>query len=776
MPVLILAACCLIGGSVHTAAGAPIVNAQVVVHTAAVKQVATAADGSFRLDAPPGTYRISVSARGFTSATASVPVDHDVKVDFALQPSDAPSFRTIATVSVDGRLTPIEGTIPSVSFTRAQFDRMGYDLVGEGVKSIPSVTFARPDGGGSTAISVIALRGPDPSETLVGLDGQLLNDANTGDLDISRLSVSAFDAVDVTEGLGTRDSEGSNTIGGAVNFLSLHPTKDAHTAFSFSGGTFGRTEGWLNTTGTRGRLGYALAVDDQQQGGYVNDDVLVYQPGLAPNCDPLSPVPLNCGQLTHLGSTASARSLLTNLTWNFSQNADLSFRFFTVADQRDQSSSVNGIDGHEGSATEGLFIGPGTQTFAQNIRAYQMRGRTALGAGELVATLSTSNNSANIDGGVSNPMYDVTHRDTRSTGSLSWQRTFENSEYEIGGYSRHETFSFLDPSGEFPGLGQTISSYYARGSFDASAKLHLSGGAYFSHYTTFGANVDGRLGLVYDADPSTSFRASWGTGFRAPLLIERYVFPDDQLPAPDANCVIGGQGNPDEVPEHATEYEVGVSHRFASQATLDVSLYRTNLRDVIENFYPLNTVNPGCATTYTSFPINVGNAVYEGAEMRYVQRIDQHLFVTAAYGLNVAFPRNLGDTVSNPTSGGVLVNGQQFADIPQQQGSLGLDWMRGGWHASGLATFRGNNNELHQRPFTFVDAAVGKQLSHGLDLTLAGTNLFDGASGRYTLFGAGQPYRGLTTDSGGSTIVGNLPTDLLRVEPVGFRFILTIRH
>lgn len=209
------------------------------------------------------------------------------------------------------------------------------------------------------------------------------------------------------------------------------------------------------------------------------------------------------------------------------------------------------------------------------------RSRTALGAGELIATLSASNNSVNLDGGVSNPMYDVTHQDTRTTGGLSWQRSFDNSEYEVGGHSRRESFNFLDPSGAFPGLGQTISSYYARGSFGASAKLHVSGGAYISHYSTFGGNIDGRFGLVYDADQSTTVRASWGTGFRAPLLIERYVFPLDQLPPPDANCVIAGQGNPNEVPEHATEYEVGlspttsyISHPSRSSTRPSASRYR----------------------------------------------------------------------------------------------------------------------------------------------------------------------------------------------------------
>jgi outer membrane receptor protein involved in Fe transport len=299
-------------------------------------------------------------------------------------------------------------------------------------------------------------------------------------------------------------------------------------------------------------------------------------------------------------------------------------------------------------------------------------------------------------------------------------------------------------------------------------KLHLGAGLYESNYSTFGSNFDGRLSAVYDTDPQTSLRFSVGTGFRAPLLIERYVFANDQLPPPDNNCVISGQGNPNERPEHATEYEVGASHQFGANATLDASLYRTNLRDPIENYYPGDT----CPTVSYSYPINIGNAVYEGAELRYVQRFPRaHTFITAMYGLNVAYPSNMPATVSNPTSGAYIVNGEQFPNIPQQQASLEGDWDYNGWHAAAVGVFRGKNNPLNQPPVVFVDAALGHTFGH-VDLTLAGTNLFNAAAGKFQIFNGGQPYFGITP----SGQLGPLPTNLLTVEPAGVRLILTYRR
>ncbi len=395
-----------------------------------------------------------------------------------------------------------------------------------------------------------------------------------------------------------------------------------------------------------------------------------------------------------------------------------------------------------------------------------MHGRAPLGAGELVADLSRSTDNVDIaGGGVSNPLYDLSHADMRTNESLQWGRAFSASSFAFGGYLRQETF--VAP-GAVPQLTQNIASYFARAAWQPAAKLHLGAGLYASHYTTFGSNLDGRLSAVYDTDPRTSVRFSAGTGFRAPLLIERYVFTNDGLPPPDNNCVISGQGNPNEKPEHATEYELGVSRQFGANSTLDASVYRTNLRDPIENYYPGDT----CPAVSYSYPINIGNAVYEGAELHYVQRFPQaHAFITAMYGLNVAYPSNMPVTVSNPTSGAYIVNDEQFPNIPQQQASLEADWAYRAWHAAAVGVYRGNNNPLNQPPLVFVDAAVGREIAHDVDLTLAGTNLFNAGAGKFQIFSGGEPYYGVVAPGR----LGPLPTNLLTVEPAGLRLILTVR-
>ncbi|HYL28123.1 MAG TPA: TonB-dependent receptor, partial [Candidatus Nitrosotalea sp.] len=271
LPVLI-AACCMIGGTVHTPSGAPIARAALTLRGPVTARTTSDDRGEFSISVPPGRYDLTIVANGYTTMTVNTgEVAEGAHLDILLEPSDTPKLRTIGRVTVNGGFTLDRDVIPEVDVSRAQMDALGYTQVTEALQAVPSVVIQHPDSGAPTAPDVVSLRGPDPSEAMVTLDGQQLNDGNTGDLDLSQFAVPAFNSVNVTEGLGPTDLVGSNTFGGAVNFVSLRPTQDDHLNFSASAGSYGTTQMWLNATGTVGKLGYALAGDNFQQAGNVNE-------------------------------------------------------------------------------------------------------------------------------------------------------------------------------------------------------------------------------------------------------------------------------------------------------------------------------------------------------------------------------------------------------------------------------------------------------------------------------------------------------------------------
>ncbi|MHB8432636.1 MAG: TonB-dependent receptor [Candidatus Tyrphobacter sp.] len=759
----LIATCCMLHGYVHAVSGASVAGASVtILERRATVHARTGATGTFSIQTPPGPVTLVVVAQGFRSVEVGpIAVDGDQRIDVGLVVADTPALRTIGTVRVNGALTNVHQFVPNIEIGRAQIDQLGFDRVIQALADVPSVTFARPDGGASTAPVPIALRGPDPSETLVMLDGQILNDGNTGDVDVSQLPASAFSGIEISEGLGPIDLQGSNTFGGAVNLFSLRPTLQAHAALSASLGSFGRSEVWTNATGTQGSLGYALALDDTHADGYVDQGVTLcaggYDAALAPGSRCLGP------KAVHLGSTSTQRSALLNLDENLSQRSDVALRIFTLGDLRDMSGSENAPVFPNAQGPGAYFVGPGNAVFGQDLRAYDLRARFPLGAGTVVADASADDDSLSFTGSGISP-YDVTHTDRRGNLGLSWERDGDDYVVAFGGYVRHESLF-----GDFIGttLTQEMHSYFARGEISPVERIHLEGGAYLSDYSTFGTSLDGRFGIAYDLGSSSAVHASVGTGFRAPLLVERYVFPLAALPR-DVNGVYVGQGNPNEQPERATEYELGYSKRLAD-AQLDASVYRTNLRQPIENVYPLARATSGACSSGSppcvEYPINVGDAVYEGWEIRATRRFGDFT-ARLSYGVNVAYPENLPPTVSNPTSGGSLVNGEQFLDIPQQQASFDATWRRGAWHAALNGIYRGRNNELNAAPFGIVNAAFGRAVG-AIDVSVAGTNLTNAVSGKFTLLGRGVTYSGAGAE---------IPTDLYAVEPTGFRVIVTARR
>ena len=754
IPFIAAAACCIVSGFVHSVDGAPILKATIAIDGGSAVSVETTNPGHFTLGVGGGPHRVAVVADGYAAATINNVIFHEgSQLNFELQRLDTNELRNIGRVTVDGRSALSTATVPSVVIRRSFLDDEGLTHVTDALEQLPSATIARPDSGAPSAVSVVALRGPDPSETLIALDGQVLNNTNTGDLDLSQFPVSPFRSIEVTEGLGPENATAANTIGGEVNLQSLSPTRVHHAMASFSSGTFDSTSLVANATGIAGRLGYAFAYGNATTQGPVGDR----QASFLENGGESSRLLLNSGVTT--------RTALENLQWTFSQATDLRIRYFTIANARDESGALNGV------LPDGSFSGPGRAFITQGIRALQVSGRTKFGPGSLLATFSSSGTTNTYDGGPTVSPYEVSQNDRLQTVSLEWQRSIADLALAFGGYSRNETLAISNVVDGV--IGEHSEALYARAGWNVTPYVRLLANGYDTRYSTFGASLDGRLGAILAVGARSNVRASVGTGFRAPLLAELYVTPLPELEAGlpgsvDANCV-AANGNANERPEHVTTYEFGYSRQVDPATTVDITAYRTNLRNPIELAYPLGSECrggiAGSAIVGQVIPINISNAVYKGATARIGHRFGS-LSARLEYGINIAYPRALPQTVANPTSGANLVENVQFQGIPIHVATLGVQYRRDGYHADVAATYRGINNELNAGPYVAVNGAVGKTFG-AIDIALAFTNLTNAFAGPFTHLGAGVPY---------ATPSGALPTDLFLQQPATINFVISVRR
>ncbi len=130
------------------------------------------------------------------------------------------------------------------------------------------------------------------------------------------------------------------------------------------------------------------------------------------------------------------------------------------------------------------------------------------------------------------------------------------------------------------------------GSSNRVAGIHaltLSAAARHERYSDFGTTTNPRLGIAWMPAEGVTLRASWGTSFRAPALIEvndRRTISPTQLPNDlggyTPSIVVGG-GNPNLGPERATTWSGGVTLEPRQMPGFQVgyTLFSTRFRDRI---------------------------------------------------------------------------------------------------------------------------------------------------------------------------------------------------
>ncbi|HYL27864.1 MAG TPA: TonB-dependent receptor, partial [Candidatus Nitrosotalea sp.] len=250
-------------GSVTANDGTPIAGASVVLTSSGSSHGSTSdVHGGFVIrGVPSGTYSLHASARGYESiAQLTVTIDRvNSRLAIALAPATTSSLTIIGRVRASAGETVSTASAPSRTLNAQGAAAAGDTSVAPMLWSQLSVTPAIPLGGGSNATVAFAVRGPDPRETLVDIDGHQVNNGNTGDFDLSLVDPAALQAVQLIYGIAPSSLIGPNTIGGGLNILTLEPTTTPHSLVRLFGGSWGTFGETLQTTGASDRFGYAVS-------------------------------------------------------------------------------------------------------------------------------------------------------------------------------------------------------------------------------------------------------------------------------------------------------------------------------------------------------------------------------------------------------------------------------------------------------------------------------------------------------------------------------------
>ncbi|MBV8082194.1 MAG: TonB-dependent receptor [Candidatus Eremiobacteraeota bacterium] len=740
-----------VAGLVSDTSAVPVAGAQIALR-APGKAFSALSDphGAFSIEGvDEGVYGLAVHAAGFApiaNRQLAVVAGAVARVDIVLAHAAANGVATLGTVTVDGSNALSRASSRIVDVNPQALAAQGAAQLTDAIGQQLNATIVHQQGGAPGLPQTLALRGPDPQETIVDIDGHQVNNQNTGDFDLELLDPAEFAGVQIVYGVGPSTLVGASAEGGAINFRTIEPTLQSHGLARISYGSFESVGETIETTGTDQRIGYALLYRRFTTQGEVNDyPITIATPG-----------PGAAAQTAIVGSNIDATTTLAKIRYTFEGNAgfiEASFR--DTAAYRNLSAPLSSPDNPSDIAPYAPFTAvnaPGAAALT-TAPAYGLDLQVPLGrkdaGGEAPATLTLSHLTNISDQSVENinpalNPYLLNMSDRVNDDVAHYERAipgFADATLSFSADVRQETLDAPDALAPGPPL-QHASSWWGAGRYawSPSEYLHYTLALFYSWYSTFGTSLNPRVALVW-TPLNTVVRASFGTGFQPPLL---------------TNLVF----NPGLLPERSVEYDLGAEHRFGSGPRAPSGTL--NLYSTLVNNPTQQLLSASGAVVYIA---NIGQNRYEGLELLASQPLTSTMALNASYGIDSAYSTT-DPALTNPAAP-ALIPGEQFMSVPLHKAQLGVQShvARSGLGYGIAATYESSANELNRPAFVVLDADVGVTFGH-TDVNVAGTNLTNAFDDKFTLVGAGVPY---------PIPGGTMPTNAYSLQAASVRVTLTQR-
>lgn len=212
--------------------------------------------------------------------------------------------------------------------------------------------------------------------------------------------------------------------------------------------------------------------------------------------------------------------------------------------------------------------------------------------------------------------------------SLRWDLNSSNR-LTFGAELRHfPTARYYIPGTDFSvGVPYTVSSAYVQDEHQLTRTIAALAGLRYDHYTTSGSAASPRIALIYTPSGRTTFKLLYGSAFRAPNASEAQV----QTASPGTDPQLG--------PERVNTFEFLWQQQFGGRLVGSMSLYRYDIRDLIEYY----TNNSDLGYGYR----NVGRAEATGAEVSLAVPLDQSFGAYGSYSYVRSMNVNTDQGLSN---------------------------------------------------------------------------------------------------------------------------------
>lgn len=472
--------------------------------------------------------------------------------------SDTPPT-TLDTVVVTGtrRAQTVDDSLASVTvITRADIERSPASDVISLLAQQAGVDVSRTGGAGSS--STVFLRGANPNQTLVLIDGIRVAAASNSLFDFANLPLDQIERIEIVR--GPRAAYwGADAIGGVIQIF----TRKAHGwSAGVSAGSYAQRGGYV-AFGTPGsddaHIGIVVGGDDQR-GVSATDRYNFYG---------------NPDDDGYRNRNASVRG-----------NIPLGTQTLAVT-----AIHTDGNAMFDGGPTSGFDP---SRSFARNTSGGATLSGPVAGAWSQALTVGGASND------IDTPIYG-TRIESRRT-SVDWVNTVQagsGNVFTFGGNWQRErgtTYNIYSFNPNGIDYARTTSNAAAFAGYDGhfgSQQIELA--IRHDSNSQFGGATTGNAAWGWQIAPAWRLRASWGSGFRAPSF--------DELYSPGYFGFYAG--NPLLQPERSRSLEGGLEFTPAPEHRFSLSAWHTRVRNLIA-FDGINFA-----------AINVDRATLDGAELSY---------------------------------------------------------------------------------------------------------------------------------------------------------------
>ncbi len=516
-------------------------------------------------------------------------------------------------------------------FTRADIERLQVRNVDELLTRVPGVSVSRNGGPGS--LTGVFMRGTASAQSLILVDGQRIAAASSSTTSLEFLSIDQIERIEVVR--GSRSSlYGSDAIGGVIQiFTRRGGNAPAQPYMRLAAGSNNSYERTLGISGGDEQTRYNLS-------GSLNESQGIDNTG------------------SHLGDNRDDdalrnRALSMNVSHQLNEQLEVGI---SALDQRGK--------------TEFDDLLSGTRPYED----FQLSSTS----GYLSAQLNDSWLSR-IDVGHSEDKRDTKNDDPQ--GALYNYNTYRNAANWLNTLQVNDTNKLL------VGLDWYEDILHSSTVFNETSRWNQ---AAFIQHRFYGEQFSTELGMRHDKNEDFGSQNTWNGALTVPVNAdnETILSYSEGFRAPTFNDLYDPWfANPNLDPEHSKTYEAQWRSRFSSTSQLELSLYRTDLKDAI-------------VSDQNYIPQNVQRARINGFEAALAQRLGDWQ-ANLALGLIDPRDRDTGHTLQRRAKRTLTLDlDRQFgalsaggtwravagryddADNNVEMGGYGLLGVRAGWQAS----------------------------------------------------------------------------------------------